>query len=687
MADQSDLVAFDLKSAKRIAAAVKRLEGTPQSTPGRDRNWPGTLGRDRWFGVTATCAEFPTYPNPPPAATADTYCVRLIERFFTESPGTQVQTELQDNRYVVARLACPTAVPTADARWIPEGTEVEVYRLPTRRGSRYWFRPLDEQDRLFELTAELECGSTAEGDLCLGPGATPSGVLFTVVDRADLVGNLTGGGAAAVGTKGIAKWFHDRGSWDIISLGRCSTEGCSFTGDVIIGKGDLTGGCDSVCETQVTLSFEDGRLCSAEDAGEVCATVEGPSVEAGTCISVEVGAESEGKCKTYTVSNTMTLTAGDCISVEGEGCSKTITNTMTLTAGDCISVEGEGCEKTITNTMSVVGGDGIRVAKDGCAYSVSLNGGNAEAKTTLRFLCGVEITPISITCVDDGYGNFSFSVTGGVLTEKFTTLTLPAAIVSGLTSDCEDVVVYPPAPCEDCYECPEGLVKTYNPTTEACGCVVLSSPPMALDEGWVYCELNTGCGLCPACESYQNKIYNPLTGECYCQGPWQPLPDGWVYCDEPKPVLQCEDCPECEAGEKAIMEVGTGQCSCIGVALDPPAGWIDCTDDPIVPAGSGLQINGVDCDGAPPHVSFTFLGLPAGAVNYSIYVVGDQGSSSTIGPSYDHEEIVGQEYWGQLVDEWGTPQPDENFTFTVVFRDAVGNVVATQTFTASCNPQ
>lgn len=687
MADQSDLVAFDPKSAKRIAAAVKRLEGTPQSTPGRDRNWPGTLGRDRWFGVTATCAEFPTYPNPPPAATADTYCVRLIERFFTESPGTQVQTELQDNRYVVARLACPTAVPTADARWIPEGTEVEVYRLPTRRGSRYWFRPLDEQERLFELTAELECGSTAEGDLCLGPGATPTGVLFTVVDRADLVGNLTGGGPAAVGTKGIAKWFHDRGSWDIISLGQCSTEGCSFTGDVIIGKGDLTGGCDSVCETQVTLSFEDGRLCSAEDAGEVCATVEGPSVEAGTCISVEVGAESEGKCKTYTVSNTMTLTAGDCISVEGEGCSKTITNTMTLTAGDCISVEGEGCEKTITNTMSVVGGDGIRVQKNGCTYSVGLNGGEADPKKTLRFLCGVEISPITISCVDDGYGNFSLSVSGGVVTEKFTTLSLPAAIVSDLVSECEDPVAEVPEECEDCPECEEGEVKTFNPGTSACGCEVLTSPPAALGAGWIYCDVTIACGQVNDCETYQNRIYNPTTGEFFCQGPWQPLPDGWIYCEAPKPVLQCEDCPACGAGAKIIMEVGTGDCSCISIGTPAPEGWIDCVDEPVSPAGSGLQINGMDCSGAIPHVSFTFLGMPTGAVSYTIYAVGSLGGSATIGPSNDGEEIVGQEYWGALLDEWGTPEFGELYTFTVVFKDGAGNVVASQTFTAACNSE
>lgn len=677
MADQSDLVAFDLKSAKRIAAAVKRLEGTPQGKPGRERNWPGTLGRDRWFGVTATCAEFPTYPTGPTTSTADTYCVRLIERFFTETPGTQVQTELQDNRYVVARLACPTAIPGADARWIQEGTEVEVYRLPTRRGSRYWFRPLDEQERLFELTSRLYCGSTASAQLCLGAGGLPvAGVMFTVVDPANLVGNLTGGGEfAEAGVRGIAKWFHDRGSWDVIAIGKCAGEGeCSFTGAVTVGKGNLTGGCDSVCEDQLTLTFEDGRLCSSAEAGQVCATVTGPSVLAGSCIGVVQGVDGSSGCVTFTVSNTMALTAGTCISVEGEGCEKTISNTMQIAAGDCISVAGEGCTRTIANTMKVVGGNGITVQKNGCTYSVGLNGGEADPKTTLRFLCGVEISPITISCVDDGYGNFTLSVSGGVVTEKFTTLSLPAAIVSDLVSECTDPPVEPPEECEDCPECEEGEVNTFNPGTSECGCEVLTSPPAALGAGWIYCDTTIACGQVNDCETYQNRIYNPTTGEFACQGPWQPLPDGWIYCETPN-----------GAGEKIIMEVGTGVCDCIAVGDVVPAGWIECTDDPISPAGSGLQINGMDCSGAIPHVSFTFLGMPTGAVSYTIYAVGSLGGSATIGPSVDGEEIVGQEYWGALLDEWGTPEYGEQYTFSVVFKDGSGNVVASQTFTASCN--
>jgi hypothetical protein len=272
--DSTDLVAFDRKSAARIARAVKRIEATPHNGRGRGRKTPGWSGRDRWFGVTATCPEFPDYPQPPPA-TADTYCVRLIERFFREEPGNQTQTELRDNRYVVARLAAPTKVPDEDKRWLPEGTEVEVYRIPTRRGPRYYCRPLAEQERLFVLASSLKCGNQANAYLLLGPGPDQVyGGTFQVRDDANLVGTL-GLAVAPAGTRGIAKWFCDRPGWVIVSLGACieNVGGCDYTGTVQVGKGDLHRSGDNVCETLLTLTFERGLLCSMTETGEACVYV------------------------------------------------------------------------------------------------------------------------------------------------------------------------------------------------------------------------------------------------------------------------------------------------------------------------------------------------------------------------------------------------------------------------------
>lgn len=634
------LIAFDSQSIQRIAQAIRRLEATPHKLPLRDRQWPATLGRDRWYGKTATCYEFPDYPQPPPE-TADTYCVQLVERYYTEEPGDQDQTQIDDARHVVARLACPTD----DRRWIPEGTEVEVFRLPTRRGPRYYFRPLAEQERLFELAQPLDCGSTALAYLLLGSGAKRvTDMTFDVTDRVNLVGTLPGAPEfAPAGTNGIAKWFHDRHSWDIIALGSCEDDPCDFTGEVTVGTGELYIGGDgcSICEDLVTMTFERGRLCEVEETEGYCQPLPQQTIEGGTCIEVEtITGGGDGGCGGVTINNTMTVKGGECIEVSGE-CDLTVNNTMTVTGGECIEVEKDGCAHTVKNTMTVVAGDGIKVEKNGCAYAVSMNLGNADPKVTLRLLCGVEITPIQITCVQDYEGNWDFAVTGGVLTEHFTTITLPASIVE-YTSDCDG---------------------GYD------------DPPPA------------GCADCPDCEPHQNLIFNPTTQECYCQGPWQPLPDNWVYCHPPKPVPQCDDCPDCPEGQVKIMQQGTGVCNCIDDEASLPEGWVECpTEDP-APAGSGILLTSVTRLATTPHFAFAFLGFPAGAVSYEIEVTGDRGSTAFVGPiDTPGETVPDQEYWGALVDGWGDPEPGECFVFEATFRDAYGAVVAVQIFVGCCEP-
>jgi hypothetical protein len=131
---KSDLVAFDRKSAARISRVVKQIEGTPKNQLPKHRRRPATVGRHHWFGKTAVCDEFPTYPTLP----ADTYVVQMLERWFTEVPGNQDYTDLEHEQYVVAHYAAPEGERIS----LPEGSEVEVWQLPSRRGFRYWFRPL-----------------------------------------------------------------------------------------------------------------------------------------------------------------------------------------------------------------------------------------------------------------------------------------------------------------------------------------------------------------------------------------------------------------------------------------------------------------------------------------------------------------------------------------------------------------
>lgn len=469
---------FDQASVKRIADAVRRLESQPRNRPRTDRPAPATLGKARWFGKTATCEQWPNYPDAPAVtmSPANTYCVQLLERWINEAsgPGERDEEEIEESRYVLARLACPSW----DARYVVEGTEVEVWRVATRRGMRYYFRPLDEQERLFELTSPMTCGFSGTAKLYLGPGPGPlDSVTFNVYDTVGLVATLPGAPTIApVGTMGIAKYFHDRGNWEAIALGACEESGCDFSGEITVGTGSLSvDGC-WICESNMGLRFDKGRLCEVTEGDVECVELPQPTFEAGKCISISQSEYVAGVCPTYTISNDMTLVAGTCISIDQEDCAFTINNTMAISGGECIDVEQDGCDVTIVNTLKVISGNGIKVQKEGCNYRVSLDSSESDPKTTLRFLCGVELTPIQIACVQDEYGDWSFSVTGGVLTEKFTELTLPSAIVEDITTDCGDYdypVVDPPPPpseCDECPDCPEGQVKWANILTGNCGC-------------------------------------------------------------------------------------------------------------------------------------------------------------------------------------------------------------------------
>lgn len=193
----------------------------------------------------------------------------------------------------------------------------------------------------------------------------------------------------------------------------------TFTRLVKVNEGSECSDCKIRYET-ITLC---GLWCESA-TGDVVAYTANP-VEVLTDVSIDC----DGIHKTTQTAYVL------CACDESESVSEANITTEVV-AGDCIEVykDEETCETTIHNTMAVTGGDGIRVSKSGCTYSISLDEGQGDPKTTLRVLCGVTISPITIACVETS-GGWSFQVTGGEVTEEFTDITLPSSILS-YTSDC-----------------------------------------------------------------------------------------------------------------------------------------------------------------------------------------------------------------------------------------------------------
>jgi hypothetical protein len=230
-----------------------------------------------------------------------------------------------------------------------------------------------------------------------------------------------------------------------LSEGSCSESSCTYVvqtdGLEVVGVD-----CDGE-ETQKlgvrTLKIEAPLSTSMGDESECLgtATISLPTgLVESDCLDVEYNAEA---CKYQVQMPDNLVQAGAGIAVAANGCGYVVSATGVDTGiaeGDCIAFDVDGDTVTVNNTMEVVGGNGITVQASGCTRVVSFNAANSAPQANVNFLCDVEIsqTPISITCVSDGQGGYTFSVTGGEITlnKKFSTLTLPAVLITDLSSDC-----------------------------------------------------------------------------------------------------------------------------------------------------------------------------------------------------------------------------------------------------------
>lgn len=104
-----------------------------------------------------------------------------------------------------------------------------------------------------------------------------------------------------------------------------------------------------------------------------------------------------------------------------------------------------------------------------------------------------------------------------------------------------------------------------------------------------------------------------------------------------------------------------------------------------------MRINSIRCfsgvapELAPPGFNYTILSLPVGFDHYTITSIGDKGSGMTTTAS-PGEETIGNSYFAQLDESWGTPQLSECFEIVFTFYDASNNIIAEQHETGWCCP-
>jgi len=95
-----------------------------------------------YFGITTTNTAYPSYPTG-----GNTFVVKLSDKYFTESPGTQTVFTKYSSQCVVAR--------TLDGSAVAIDTTVRLERRVSRRGIRWWIVPIRPPVVIASLCGDL----------------------------------------------------------------------------------------------------------------------------------------------------------------------------------------------------------------------------------------------------------------------------------------------------------------------------------------------------------------------------------------------------------------------------------------------------------------------------------------------------------------------------------------------------
>jgi len=340
----------------------------------------------------------------------------------------------------------------------------------------------------------------------------------------------------------------------------------------------------------------------------------------GDCITVEKDDET---CK-YTVSFEESckteVVGGDCITVtESPTGTFTVDNDFDITAGTGITISGSGCDKTISATGETANG-----LEAGDCIELEESGGTTTINATTDVVGGNGVIVSKSGCT------YSVSLSGSQ-GDPLTTIEYLCDI---------DISISPIS--ITCVESSGGTS------------IVASGGEITVTKSYGSIDL-------------PSAIISNASSDCGGSGG-----SGGSGGE----ILTCDDCPDCEAGEQKIIKDDATECDCISDSASMPEGWTQC--DGSSGGGGGLTLNSINCDHYQPYLSFTFNGMPDGAASYEIDVNPSTMPGLTLGPSYDHEEDEGQEYWGALCSGWTCTIPEgECFSFTVTFRDASGTAIRT----------
>jgi hypothetical protein len=257
--------AFDFNAARRIAAATRQLEGTPQNRPPKPKPARYQQGRQWFFGYTTEShPDHTTYPT-----SGTTFPIELFDLTFDNSTvGSGSADATGRGRYIVAKnFRC---------NYLEAGTLVFCFRVPTglahRDGPRWWCLPIGEVTMASATLTEDMCPTDESvGVSDFTPYNSCTGVPDPEVDTVQNPNDMVGCEGSTV------VLARDGDSWNVISVQptrMVMTENVTY----------------SSCTLSVQQSAIYGYTCDATCGPE---GVSNSPVMAATSVNVATGLEVE----------------------------------------------------------------------------------------------------------------------------------------------------------------------------------------------------------------------------------------------------------------------------------------------------------------------------------------------------------------------------------------------------------